>query len=161
MSTYTDIFARFSDEVAAQTLARHIESLGFPCDLVEVSDPVSPIPLGFGVRVSRASIAELKEALKLTPVAQYADAFSPQVVAGRLARENIPCYVGCRPVGPTQWQLGYGGPPIDDTGKLGQGSLAVSESYVGAAQRVLQEQISEEDLANLALSYNFDPRDPP
>lgn len=158
---YTDIVARFSDQVAAETLARFIATLGISCDLVEVSDFVSMFDARYGIRVARDLIDDLKKALNLTPIASYAEPVSAQIVAGRLARENIPCYVGGAPVGPMAWKLGCSGVPIDDTGKLGPGTLAVPASFVDKAQRVLQEKISEDELTKLALSYDFNPKDPP
>ena len=158
---YTDIFARFSDQLAAETLAQFIASLGISCDVVDVPDPIPMFDARYGIRVARSLIDELKAALNLMPVVSYTDPVSAQVVAGRLAREDIPCYVGAPVVGPTMWKLGYSGVPVDDTGKLGPGTLAVPASFVGAAQRVLRETISETELTKLALSYHFDPKDPP
>lgn len=136
-------------------------SLGISCDLVDVPDPVTMLDARYGIRVARSLIDQLKEALKLTPLASYTEPVSAQVGAGRLARENIPCYVGVPVVGPTMWKLGYSVVPIDDTGNLGRGTLAVPASFIGAAQRVLRDTISEAELAKLALSYHFDPKDPP
>jgi hypothetical protein len=69
-SDYTDIVARFSDQLAAETLANFLASIGIPCELVENSDA-----LFFGRRDG-------------VRVAKYDDPVSPQVVAGRLAREK-------------------------------------------------------------------------
>jgi hypothetical protein len=163
-SDYTDIFARFADQLAAETLADYIASLDIPCELVELSAlAAEPLPSRYGLRVPRAWIDSLKEALNLTPVAKYRDLVSPQVTAGRLAREKIPCYLGGTSVGPDPLflKLGYSGVPIDDTGKLGPGTLAVPASFVAKAQRVLAQKISEDELAKLALSYDFNPKDPP
>jgi len=150
-SDYTDIFARFSDQVAAETLARFIAEAGISCDLVEVSD--SPLfGRRFGIRVARGAIADLKEILKLRPVANYKDAVSAEVAAGRLAREGVPCYIGGPPVlSMPIFGLGYSGVPIDDTGKLRVGTLAVPASFVHAALRILNEEISEDELTKLAL----------
>ena len=158
---YTDIFARFSDPLAAEALAKFITSIGISCDLVEASNPISPFDARYAVRVARGLIDDLKEALKLTPLASFPDSISAQIVAGRLARDNIPSYVGGAPVGPTMWKLGYSGVPIDDTGKLGAGTLAVPASFIDAAKRVLLDQMPEAELTKLALSYHFDPKAPP
>jgi hypothetical protein len=160
-SDYTDVFARFSDKVAAELLANYIADSGFSCDLVEVFD--SGFGWRYGIRVARSLIEDLKESLKLTPVAKYRDLVSIEVVAGRLAREKIPCYVGGPPVlsvgvwgGP-----GYTGVPIDDTGKLGLGTLAVPAPFVHAAERVLKQQFSEAELTRLALGNEPGPKDLP
>src|SRR5438874_13566170 len=89
---YTDVFAHFSDKVAAELLANYIVDSGFPCDLVEIFDP--GFGRRYGIRVTRSLIEDLKESLKLTPIAKYRELVSPEVMAGRLAREKIPCYVG-------------------------------------------------------------------
>jgi hypothetical protein len=160
-SDYTDIFARFSDPLAAEVLAKFIASIGISCDLIDASNPISPFDARYAVRVARSLIDDLKEALKLTPVARFPDSISAQIVAGRLARDNIPSYVGGELVGPGMWKLGYSGVPIDDTGKLGAGTLAVPASFVDAAKRTLLDKISEAELTELALTYHLDPQDPP
>ena len=105
-SDYTDIVARFSDQLAAETLANFLASSGIPCD-VQTLPPESIGGQTYSVRVARGLIAEMKEVCKLTRVARFNDPVSPQIVAGRLARENVPCFVGlipvllprCRPLG--------------------------------------------------------------
>lgn len=161
---YTDVFARFTDPLAADTLASYIASAGIPCDVVEVSDLRPGVQPGYGIRVARKLIDELKATLRLTPVAHCKDPVSPHVIAGRLAREGIPCYVGDIPVlhvgmwGPG----GYSGVPIDDKGDLGFGTVAVPAALLEAAQRILGgEAISDAELAELALHTAPDPDDPP
>jgi len=158
---YTDILGRFSDPLPAETLAKFIAGAGFSCDLVELSD--DPIfSRCYGVRVARSSIADLKEHLKLTPLATYNDAVSAQIVAGRLARENIPCYTGGPPVtGVGPFGIGTSGVPIDDDGKLGINTLAVPNAFVSAARRVLGDQVSDAELTKLSLDSGYDPQDPP
>ena len=160
-SDYTDVFARFSDKVAAELLAKYISDSGFPCDLVEVSD--SGFGRRYGIRVARNLIEDLKESLKLTPIAKYREVVSPEVVAGRLAREKIPCYVGGPPVlSFGVWgSPGYTGVPIDDTGTLGLGTLAVPAPFARAAERVLSRQFSEAELTRLALANEPGPKDLP
>jgi hypothetical protein len=161
-SDYTDIFAHFSDKVAAELLANYIADSGFPCDLVEIFDP--SFGRRYGIRVARSLIEDLKESLKLTPIAKYGEVVSPEVVAGRLAREKIPCYVGGPPVlrvGVIGAPVGYTGVPIDDTGNLGLGIVAVPASFVRAADRVLKQEFSEAELTRLALANDPDPKDRP
>ena len=158
-SDYTDIFARFTDQLAAKTLADFIAAAGIPCDLVEVWDS-QVFGRQYAIRVARALIADLKDTLKLTQVADYKDLISADVLAGRLAREGIPCYVGGLPVIHTL-ALGYSGVPIDDTGQLRLGTVAVPASLVPAAQRILRDSVSETELTELALRTAPDPEDPP
>jgi hypothetical protein len=157
---YTDIVARFSEQLAAETLAKHLASVGITCDVVGVSD--NPMGLEcYGVRVARNLIAEMKDVLKLTRVGIYSEAISPQIVAGRLARENIPCFVGLRPalgVGP--YGIGYSAVPIDDTGELA-GGIAVPAKFAEAARRILDKPpLREIALTDLALRTPPDPNDP-
>lgn len=161
---YTDIVARFSDQLAAETLAKFIASAGIPCDLVDIWDPLAPVDVErYGVRVSRSRIGELKHILELTPVANRLEPISAQLIAGRLARENIPCYVG-------GWHAfglwGGSSDRLDDvvtlkeTKELGA-MIAVPGSLFRAAMRVLnQPPISEAELTELALHTAPDPEDP-
>jgi hypothetical protein len=161
-SDYTDVFAHFSDKVAADVLANYIAEAGFPCDVIEVFDPV--FGRRYGIRVARSLIEDLKESLELTPIAKYGEVVSPEVVAARLAREKIPCYVGAPPVllmGVIGAPAGYTGVPIDDTGKLGLGTLAVPARFMRAAHRVLEQQFSDAELTRLALENGPDTKDPP
>lgn len=92
MTNYTDIVAHYTDELAAETFANCISSAGVECDVEELvgSDCMGE----YGVRVARDRIGELQNLLKLTSVASRLDYYAAQLLAGRLARENIPCYVG-------------------------------------------------------------------
>jgi hypothetical protein len=152
-SDYSDVFARFTDLVAAQTLAEFIATLGIACDLEELSGSNSfPFAQSYGVRVARGLIDELKDRLQLVPVSTYRDPASANIVAGRLARERIPCYLGDQTVtgvGPNG--IGLSGVPIDDDGRLA-GSLAVPAACVEAARRVLADVISDDELTKLALA---------
>jgi hypothetical protein len=165
MSGYTDIVARFTDQLAAETLARFIASVGIECDVVQLRGAAFET---YGVRVSRDRIDELKEALKLTPVANRLTPISAQVIAGRLAREDVPCYIG-------GWHnFGGGGgwsssldlqldakTTLRETSEPGY-MIAVPASHFGEAMRVLnQSPISETELTDLALRTAPDPEDPP
>ena len=161
---YTDIVARFTDQLAAETLAKFIADAGISCDVVDRVDVMSPMPEPYGVRVPRDRIEELKEILKLTPVEEGLSPVAAELMAARLAREGIPSYVG-------GWRgsgflvagyipLGFGR-PLKET--KGPGCLvAVPESCVKAAMRVLNEPpISDAELTELALRTPPDPDDPP
>jgi hypothetical protein len=165
MTIYTDIVARFTDVVAAETLAKYIASVGIECDVVQLRGPTD---FGtYGVRVARDRIDELKYALKLTPVANRLTPTSAQVIAGRLAREDIPCYIG-------GWHHFGGGTftasfdleldaktTLRETKEPGY-MIAVPASQFGEAMRVLnQSPISETELADLALGTAPNAEDPP
>lgn len=164
---YTDIVARFTDQLAAETLAQFIADAGISCDVVDRGDIVASMPENYGVRVPRDRIEELKEILKLTPVAKSLSPPAAELMAGRLARENIPCYIG----GWHRFGLsGLGGTShlqldaittLNETKEQGY-MVAVPESRVKAAMRVLnQPPISDAELAELALRTPPDPDDPP
>jgi len=60
---YTDIVARFTDEVAAETLANFIAAVGVPCDIVDIWDAVRAER--FAIRVERSRITDLRQVLDL------------------------------------------------------------------------------------------------
>lgn len=167
MADYTDIIARFTDQVAAETLAKFIADAGISCDVVDRGDIVAPMPESYAVRVPRDRIDELKEILKLTPVKKGLTPAAAELIAGQLAREDIPCYVG-------GWHnFGGGGIwggtsdlQLDATRTLKQTQeagymVAVPESRFKAAMRVLnQPPISDAELTELALRTPPDPDDP-
>ena len=166
MSNYSDIVARFTDQLAAETFANCISSVGVDCDVVDL---IGPTYAGeYGVRVSRDRIAELRDLLKLTQIASGLEYYAAQLLAGRLARENIPCYIG----GGHAFGEGFFGVPgsslqLDAQITLKQTTVsgymvAVPESQHSAAMSVLNSPpISDGELAELALSTPPDPDDPP
>lgn len=60
MADYTDIVARFTDQLAAETLAKFIADAGISCDVVDRGDVLSPMPESYGVRVPRERIDEIE-----------------------------------------------------------------------------------------------------
>jgi len=157
---YTDIVARFSDQVAAEVLANFIATAGVPCDVVNIWDPVRLEC--YGVRVQRSRIGDLRQALDTKPVASRLNSAAAQVIAGRLARENVPCYVGG---GHIPGPLGDSDKPIRETTESGlvgaQFMVAVPAQFVRAALRILNVTLSEAELTNLALADDPNPRDSP
>jgi len=119
---------------------------------------LQPFQVRYGIRVARTQIEDLKKALKLTLVEKYNDPISAEVAAGRLARESIPSWIAWPRTFTYVWLQPV---PSDDKGRLGSRILLVPESFVAAAQRVLVKDVSEDALAKLALSYDFNPNDPP
>jgi hypothetical protein len=152
MIDYTDIISRFSEPLAAETLAKFIAAAGIPCDVVE-NWSVFALER-YCVRVQRSRLAELKETLKLAPVASGLSGAAAQIVAGQLAQVNIPCYIG-------GWHgFGrWGDEPLKETTETGA-LIAVPESLSKEAMQVLNERLTEAELSELALRTAPDPNDP-
>jgi hypothetical protein len=161
---YTDIVARFTDQLAAETLAKYIASAGFPCDVVDIG-PISRQP--YGVRVSRNQIADIRRVLKLTPVVNGLTPVAAQMTAGQLAREEIPCYIGGEhSFGASTLLPGTSHLTLDSITTLKETKepgdmIAVPASLFQEAMRVVnQAPISEAELTELALGIAPDPKDP-
>ena len=166
MSNYTDVVARFTDQLTAETLAKFIASVGIECDVVQLSGLMSLEQ--YGVRVSRDRIDELRDTLKLTPVMNRLHGVAAQLIAGRLAREGIPCYVG-------GWHKFGGIGPLSATFDLQLDAkttlketkepgymIAVPTSHFREAMHMLnQRPISEAELTDLALRTQPNSDDPP
>jgi hypothetical protein len=148
---YTDIVARFTDEVAASTLAEFIASVGIPCDVVETWDPQRLER--FAIRVQRNRIPDMRRALDLKPVVTRLSPVGAQIVAGRLAREGVPCYVGGLHLD-SPWG-GDGDVPIRETtdGYAGVDCMvAVPAQFVRDALRIVKvAPVSDDELTKLAL----------
>jgi hypothetical protein len=91
VSDYTHVVARFSDEVGAAVFAKFVASEGISCHIADLSEATHYER--YGVRVQQSQIDALREILQLKPVANPMTPFAAQVIAGRLAREGIPCCV--------------------------------------------------------------------
>jgi hypothetical protein len=159
---YTDIVARFSDQLAAETLADAISTAGIACEVVDLWDAGQLER--YGVRVQRSKIVDLRRVLELTPVVNRLTSGAAQVMAGRLARENIPCYIGGWHTFGGVWGTGSIGldsvTTLKETNEPGE-MIAVPGSLFGRAMRILnQPPISETELAELALRTAPDPEDP-
>ena len=158
---YTDIVARFTDEATAETLASFISSLGIPCDVVDIWNAVRAE--GFAIRVERTRIQELRQALDLKPIATRLNPPAAYVLAGRLAGENIPCYVGGLHIpGP----FGDFDVPIKETTESGLGTnqcmVAVPAKFTRAALRIMNAPaITDEERTKLALADDAKPETPP
>jgi|SRR5215469_273409 len=152
---YTDIVARFTDEVAAESFADYIASVGIPCDVVDIWDQVRLER--FAIRVQRSRVGDLRKALDLKPVATRLTSSAAQLLAGRLARENVPCYVGGlqnrSQTGPWGFNpQGNSDVPIRETTESGC-MVAVPAKFIRAAMRLMNTtQISDEELTKLALA---------
>ena len=156
-SELTEVVGAFTDQVAAETLAKFLASLGVSCDVEEVSDYLSqaqPFRVRYGVRAVRSQLDSLKKDLKLSVAAKYSEPIAAEVAAGRLAREGIPSWVGWPHSFIYLWLQAA---PIDDGGGTGARVLLVPATFLADAQRVLEQDISDDDLTKLALSYEPPP----
>jgi hypothetical protein len=158
VTDYTDLVARFSERRPAETLAKFIASLGISCDLVEVPDAFFDIGR-YGIHVSRELVPELQRLLKLARLRNCAGDIPANVLAVRLAREEIPCYIGGGAMyGPLR--LGSGIVPLIETTEQGS-VIFVPESMLETARQLLSEPpLSEEELTRLALGTAPSPDDP-
>jgi hypothetical protein len=95
VSDYTSVVARFADEVGAAVFAKFVASEGISCHIADLSEATHHER--YGVRVQQSRIDELRQILQLKPVANLTTPFAAQVMAGRLAREGIPCCVAGEP----------------------------------------------------------------
>jgi len=159
-AAYTDIVARFTDEVAALTLAEFISSQGIPCDVAEIWDPLRLER--FAIRIQRSRIADLRQTLDLKPVATRLTSTSAQLVAGRLAREGVPCFIAGLHIA-SVGRFGDSDVPILETTEGVAGSdcmIAVPAQFVGEALRLLNvAPVSEAELTRLALGGDTSTRD--
>ena len=95
VSDYTYIVARFSDEVGAAVFAKFVASEGISCHIADLCEATHYER--YGVRVQQSRIEELRQILQLKPLANLMTPFAAQMMAGRLAREGIPCCVAGAP----------------------------------------------------------------
>jgi hypothetical protein len=95
VSDYTYIVARFSDEVGAAVFAKFVASEGISCHIADLCEATHYER--YGVRVQQSRIDELRQTLQLKPLANLMTPFAAQMMAGRLAREGIPCCVAGEP----------------------------------------------------------------
>lgn len=151
-TNYTDIVAQFNDRCAAETLASFISSVGVPCDLVDcLNSPVAGRFEPYAVRVNREQIAHLRDVLQLTPVVTRSKWDRAQIVAARLAREGVPCYIG----GDHTYRSCFSLDSIrtlKETKETGD-MIAVPARFFHQAMRLLNDGgFSEDELTKLALS---------
>ena len=158
MIDYTDIISRFSEPLPAETLAQFIADAGIPCDVVE---NWSVVDLSrYCVRVQRSRFADLKETLKLTPLASGVSGTAAQIIAGQLAQVNIPCYIGgWHSFGLFGNASRWGDQPVKETTETGA-MIAVPESLSKEAMEVMKQAVPEAELSDLALRTAPDPNDP-
>jgi hypothetical protein len=136
----TSIVASFTDQAAADVLAKCIRAAARVC---EVTTSDSPGLAEYHVCVPTDSLAAVARLLDMTQIAVYDDPMSAGVVAGRLTCESIP------------WRLGGRG-ALDGLGFVGRYSgpysIFVPKAFVAKANGILDEPpVSDSELTELAL----------
>lgn len=148
MNESTTLIATYADQAGAELLAKFVKSAGIAC---AVTTSESPGLAAFHVCVATPSIGDVRRLVDLTPLTQYEDPMSAQIVAGRLISEGVPCVLGGRGT-------------LDNLGFVGRYSgpytLSVPKRFLSEAKRILDEPpISEKELTELALHTTPDPED--
>jgi hypothetical protein len=130
ISDYTDVVAWFSDEAAAEIFAKFVASEGMPCHITGMRNTTDFEQ--FGVRVQRNRIDELREILRLRPVANGVTHIAAQSMGRRLARAGIPCCVA----GEHSYATAAFATALCETREFGH-VVAVPEAFLGDAVRLL------------------------
>jgi hypothetical protein len=130
LNDYTDVVAWFSDEAAAEVFAKFVASEGMPCHITGIRK--ATLFEQYGVRVQRNRIDELRQMLRLKPVANAMTPIAAQSMGRRLARAGIPCCVAEDHNSPSAASASA---PCG-MGEIGH-IVAVPESFLGQAVRIL------------------------
>jgi len=129
-SDYTDVVAWFSDEAAAEVFAKFVASEGMPCHISGIRKMTDFEQ--FGVHVQRNRIDELRQMLRLKPVADGVTHIAAQSIGRQLARAGIPCCVA----GEHGYPSAAFATALCGTREFGH-VVAVPESFLGQAVRIL------------------------
>lgn len=132
LSDYSDVVAWFSDEAAAEVFAKFVASEGMPCHITGIRKATDFEQ--YGVRVQRNRIDELRQILRLKPVANAMTPIAAQSMGRRLARAGIPCCVAEEHGSPSV--ASATAPTLHGMTKIGH-VVAVPESFLGQAVRIL------------------------
>lgn len=144
ISDYTDVVAWFSDEGAAEIFAKFVASEGMPCHITGMRNTTDFEQ--FGVRVQRNRIDELREILRLKPVANGVTDIAAQSMGRQLVRAGIPCCVA----GEHSYPSAALATALCGTREIGH-VVAVPESFLGQAVRILNIALpSSAELTELA-----------
>jgi len=130
LSDYTDVVAWFSDEADAAVFAKFVASEGMPCHITSVREATRFEQ--YGVRVQRERIDEIRQLLRLKPVAHGATPIAAQSMGHRLACAGIPCYVA----GTLGDPAALCATELCGTTEIGH-IVAVPESFLSQAARIL------------------------
>jgi hypothetical protein len=145
---YTDVVARFTDELAAETLAQFIASLGVPCDVVDIWDAIRTD--GYAAKVQRSLIDGLRQALDLKSIANDLTCAAAEIMAARLARQSIPCYIGG--MSASRFPDSMTPVPLKDATGPGYMVAVPARCFEDASQIINEPPISDEELTRLALA---------
>ena len=130
VSDYTDVVARFADELGAEVFAKFVASEGISCHITGIVENVDAER--YGVRVQRDRIADLRRVLRLKPLGNTMAPLAAQSMAHRLAREGIPCCVTNEP------EHLFDEPPATTAPASKPGHLvAVPEAFLWLAMSIL------------------------
>ncbi|HEY1872917.1 MAG TPA: hypothetical protein VGG67_00805 [Steroidobacteraceae bacterium] len=130
LSDYTDVVAWFSDEAAAEVFAKFLASEGMPCHITGIRKATHFEQ--YGVRVHSNRIDELRQILRLKPVANAMTPIAAQSMGRRLARAGIPCCVAEEHGSPSAASA----TALCGMREIGH-IVAVPESFLGQAVRIL------------------------
>jgi hypothetical protein len=130
LSDNTDVVAWFSDEAGAQVFAKFVASEGMPCHVTGVREATRFEQ--YGVRVQRNRIDEIRQSLRLKPVAHGVTPTAAESMGRRLARAGIPCYVAATHGGPAALCA----TELCGTTEIGH-IVAVPESFLRQAASIL------------------------
>jgi len=130
LSDNTDVVAWFSDEAGAEVFAKFVASEGMPCHITGLRKATRFEQ--YGVRVQRNRIDELRQILRLKPVANAVTPIAAQSIGRRLARAGIPCCVAEEPGDPSATSA----TALWGTSGIGR-TVAVPETFLSQAARIL------------------------
>jgi len=154
LSDYTDVVAWFADEAGAEVFAKFVASEGMPCHITGIRKATHFEQ--YGVRVQRNRIDELRQILRLKPVANAVTSIAARSLGRRLARAGIPCCVAGEP-GDTSVASATALCGLGEIGHI----VAVPESFLSQAVRILNiAPPPDAELTELVLETLPDPKHP-
>ena len=130
LSDYNDVVAWFPDETGAEVFAKFVASEGMPCHITGIRKATHFER--YGVRVQRNRIDELRQILRLKPVANAVTPIAARSMGRRLARAGIPCCVAGEHSDPSAASA----TALCGTSEIGH-IVAVPESFLPQAARIL------------------------
>ena len=87
LDDYTDVVAWFSDEAAAEVFAKFVASEGMPCHITGIRKATHFEQ--YGVRVQRNRIHELRQILRLKPVANAMNPLAAQSMGRHKVQSRV------------------------------------------------------------------------
>jgi hypothetical protein len=135
LSDHNDVVAWFPDEAGAEVFAKFVASEGMPCHITG-SRKATRFEQ-YGVRVQRNRIDELRQILRLKPVANGVTPIAAQSMGRQLARAGIPCCVA----GENSFPSAASATALCGTGEIGH-TVVVPEAFLSQAVRILKMERS-------------------